>query len=153
LAYEFDLAGDFRADVVVGNRDRDQIRQSFCMIEFEEGGPNSIFTAVNRRQAKEWGRRFEHGFSQLVDWFCATDDWKNTSKFVQYFGSGHVNFHGVLVVGRSTDLSPDDQRRLRWRSGHIVIASHPIHCLTYDDIYHDLSARLSHFKTPPQPLN
>jgi hypothetical protein len=70
VSYEFEIAGDFRADIVVGSlRSR-----SFCMVEFEEGGLHSIFTRRKPKSTKEWSRQFNHGFSQLVDWFYALDD-------------------------------------------------------------------------------
>ena len=70
LAYEFDVFGDFTADIVIGNSERNV----FCAIELEDAHQNSIFNKLESRAAKEWGRRFDHGFGQLVDWFFSFDD-------------------------------------------------------------------------------
>jgi hypothetical protein len=67
LAYEFEVFGDFASDIVLGNSER----QAFCAIELEDARPDSVFQRVGAKATTEWGRRFEHGFSQLVDWFFA----------------------------------------------------------------------------------
>jgi len=149
LAFEFALSGDFTADLVVGNRQL----QNFCMVEFEDGTSDSIFAAQPNRSMREWGRRFEHGFSQLVDWFCKIDDIKNESGFRENFGHGHVRFHGLLVIGRSASLSDRDRRRLEWRSEHVVVNSHQIQCVTYDQVYADLIRRASQFTGLKPPAN
>jgi Domain of unknown function (DUF4263) len=142
LSYEFGIAGDFCADFVLGNRQS----QTYCLVEFEDGGLNSIFTAAGRKTTSEWSRRFDHGFSQLVDWFCALDDLKDTGKLAKVFGYGHVKFHGLLVIGRSSGLSDGDLRRLRWRSERVLINSHPVQCITYDQMHQDLSLQLYHYR-------
>ncbi len=63
VAHELPLFGDFVADLVVG----DSKNSAFAFIEFEDASPESIF--VKRKATPEWSPRFEHGFSQLVDWF------------------------------------------------------------------------------------
>src|SRR5213080_687514 len=50
LAYEFQIAGDFAADVLVGNRQS----QTFCMIELEEATSQDIFAGGGRRSTTEW---------------------------------------------------------------------------------------------------
>jgi hypothetical protein len=102
LAYEFPFLGDFAADMVLGNRDQGE----YCVVELEDGRADSIFTKVPRKSTKEWSRRFEHGFSQLVDWFYCLDDLKKTDRFVKDFGHGHIKFTGLLLIGRSAGLSP-----------------------------------------------
>lgn len=87
LAFELSLFGDFTADVVVG----DWARKSFCFIEFENGRANSIFAQCGRRTS-EWARRFERGFSQIVDWFWKLDDLSNTATFERLFGAGTITF-------------------------------------------------------------
>jgi len=47
----------------------------------------------------EWSARFEHGFSQLTDWFFNLDDYKKTHGFTKTFGYGHVSFTGLLIIG------------------------------------------------------
>lgn len=131
LAYEFQVFGDFTADLVIGNFER----KTFCAIELEDARPNSIFSKTDGRATSEWGRRFEHGFGQLVDWFFSFDDHKNSAGFTKHFGYGHIEFFGMLLVGRSADLSAHDHTRLRWRSGRVSVNTHKVFCRTYDELY------------------
>src|SRR5262249_11246053 len=110
LAYELEILGDFAADIVVGNRERG----AYCLVELEDAGQESIFTKIKGKSTKEWSKRFDHGFSQLVDWFYALSDFKNTGKFKDVFGAGHIRFEGLLLIGRDSDLSDSDRARMRW---------------------------------------
>src|SRR5262249_26127632 len=101
LAYEFPFLGDFAADIVLGNREQGE----YCVVELEDGRPNSIFARVGNKATREWSRRFDHGFSQLVDWFYSLDDLKKTDRFARDFGHGHIKFFGLLIIGRSAGLS------------------------------------------------
>ena len=138
LAFEFSFLGDFTADLVIGNR----AKGHFLAVEFEDGRNNSIFTKRPNKSTTEWSRRFDHGFSQLVDWFCILDDFKKTDRFKRDFGDGHITFSGLLVVGRNAGLSPADRIRLNWRASKVVVDSRPISCVTFDDLYEDLANRL-----------
>jgi hypothetical protein len=91
------------------------------------------------------GRRFEHGFSQLVDWFYALDDLKKTSNFARHFGHGHIKCFGLLIIGRDADFSDADRARLKWRTEKVLVDSHPMHCLTFDDLYRILFQRMSYY--------
>jgi hypothetical protein len=128
-AFEFDVFGDYTADLMVGNVDQ----RTYCAVEFEDARPNSVLHATGRSQ-KEWGRRLEHGFGQLVDWFFAFDDHRNTAGFWRHFGPGHIEFYGLLLIGRSAHLTDHDRYRLRWRSSRVSINTHKIACFTYDDL-------------------
>lgn len=143
LAYELPLFGNFAADIVLGNREHGE----YCLVELEDGSSDGVLTKVRNKATKEWGRRFEHGFSQLVDWFYALDDLKKTSTFASLFGYGHVKFFGLLVAGRSADLTEDDRIRLRWRAEKVLVDSHPVSCVTFGDVHHVLQGRLDFFKT------
>lgn len=134
VAYEFEILGDYVADIVFGNREK-----QFCFVELEDGGLDSVLEKVGRKSTKEWARRFEHGFSQIVDWFCHLDDFKKTDRFHRNFGYGHIDFVGLLLIGRNAGLSTDDLRRLRWRTHNVIVNSHPVICMTYDDLYKELS--------------
>lgn len=147
IAYEYSFLGDFTADLVVGNRGR----RRYLTVEFEDGGRTSLFKPVRGRSTTDWGRRFEHGFSQLVDWFRTLDDYKKTDKFRKEFGPGHVAFYGLLVVGRNTGLSDTDRDRLDWRSDKVLVDSHQLSCITFDDLYLTLSDRLTIY--PPAVRN
>jgi hypothetical protein len=108
-------------------------------VELEVGGPDAVLERVGAKATKEWSRRFEHGFSQIVDWFCHLDDFKKTDRFHKNFGYGHIDFVGLLLIGRNEGLDADDKRRLRWRTHNVVVDSHFVVCMTYDDLYKELN--------------
>jgi hypothetical protein len=139
LAFEFPFLGDFAADIIVGNRARGE----YLVIELEDGTPGSMFTKLKGKKTKEWGKRFDHGYSQLIDWFSCLDDYRNTNKFKDEFGSGYIRFYGLLIVGRNSGMSAGDRTRLRWRSQNVVVNSQPITCITFDDLYDGLQRRLT----------
>ena len=134
VAYEYALIGDYAADIVFGNRER-----QFCFVELEDGDPKSVLRKVGKKATKEWAPRFEHGFSQIVDWFCLLDGLKSTPPFQKNFGYGHIDFVGLLLIGRNEGLEDDDLRRFRWRKHHVIVDSHPVVCMTYDDLYNELN--------------
>jgi hypothetical protein len=139
LAYEFPFLGDFAADLIVGNRSVGE----YLVIELEDASPNSVFTKVAGKMTREWSKRFDHGYSQLIDWFSCLDDYRQTDKFRDEFGPGYVVFDGLLVVGRSAGMTEGDRRRLRWRSSNVVVHSKTITCVTFDDLHQDLQRRLA----------
>jgi hypothetical protein len=98
-----------------------------------------VLARVGRKATKEWSRRFEHGFSQIVDWFCHLDDFKKTDRFHRNFGYGHIDFVGLLLIGRNEGLDADDVRRLRWRTHNVIVNSHAVVCMTYDDLFRELN--------------
>jgi hypothetical protein len=134
VAYQFEIMGDYRADFVFGNREK-----QFCLVELENGDADSVLERVDKKSTKEWSKRFEHGFSQIVDWFCHLDDFKKTDRFHRNFGYGHIDFIGVLLIGRNKGLDADDIRRLRWRTHNVIVDSHPVVCMTYDELYKELN--------------
>ncbi len=135
LAYEFPIFGDFAADIVIGNFEKG----IFCAIELEDASATSVFNKLKGKATSEWGRRFEHGFSQLVDWFFSFDDHRTSHAFTNRFGYGHVEFFGMLLIGRSRHLSDHDRQRLKWRTDRVMVSSHKIVCRTYDELYDDLN--------------
>ena len=138
IKHEFTFFGDFRADLVVG----DSVNRTYCFIEFEDATRNSIFVERGR-STSDWSPRFEHGFSQIVDWFWKLDDFKNTAQFRAIFDSDSINFYGMLIIGRESFLSPIDKNRLRWRLNKVLIDSQKIICITFDQLARDLKDRLS----------
>jgi hypothetical protein len=133
VAYEFQLLGDYAADIVFGNREK-----RFCFVELESGDSDAVLAKVGKKSTKEWSKHFEHGFSQIVDWFCHLDDFKKTDRFHRNFGYGHIDIVGLLLIGRNEGLDADDIRRLRWRTHNVIVDSHPVVCMTYDDLYKEL---------------
>ncbi len=141
LAHVFPIFGDFAADFIVGNWERG----AYCLIELEDGGRDSIFTALKGKSTKEWGRRFDHGLSQIVDWFYALEDLKSTRKFIECFGHGHMKFEGMLIIGRDAALSDADRARLRWHVDKVRVDSNYVHCLTFDGLCEHLLWRIGHY--------
>lgn len=137
LAYEFDVFGDFAIDIMIGNFER----KAFCAIELEDARSNSVFHRLKGKATAEWGHRVEHGFSQLVDWFYSFDGYKNTPGQAKNFGYGHIQFFGLLLVGRSAGHARHEADRLRWRSDKISINGHKVYCQTYDEIYEFLDSQ------------
>jgi hypothetical protein len=134
MAFEFKILGDFSADILIG----DSTSQTYCAIELEDAQPESVFQRAGSKSTLEWGRRLEHGFGQIVDWLFAWDDQKATESFAKHFGYGQVEFFGLVLIGRSADISEHDRVRLRWRSGKVAVNSHKVYCRTYDDLYQSL---------------
>lgn len=141
LAYEFDLFGDFACDLVVGDR----TRQAFTLLEFEDATRKTLF-CKGTKFTHEWGRRYEHGFSQLVDWFWRIKDQQQTGAFKERFGSNDVRFTGMLVLGRNSFIGERERRRLNWRSEKVLIDSNTITCMTFDDLYTFLRDKLTSFE-------
>lgn len=146
LSYEFAIEGDFRADIVVGNSEL----RTYCMVELEEGDTNSIF-ATSNRSMREWSPKFDHGFSQLIDCFCALEGMRRSPRFTDLFGLRPVKFHGLLVIGREP-LAPGESRRLQWRSDHVKVDSNDIRCITYDELHKELSVLFSNL-TQTRPVD
>ncbi len=142
LAHEFPFFGDYRADLVVGSKSAGH----FCVIEFEDGRPDSIFKKQPTRANPEWSARFEHGFSQLADWFFSLDDYKKSYGFSKTFGHGHVSFTGLLIIGRTAGLDEMKRTRLRWRSNKVLVDSNAIVCVTFDDVCETFRRRYALYK-------
>lgn len=139
IKHEFTLSGEFRADLVVG----DSINNIYCFIEFEDATKNSIFVNKKGKTTSEWSARFEHGFSQIIDWFWKIDDYKNTSLARSIFGSENIEFYGILVIGRDAFISPIDKARLNWRLNKVLVDSRKVICITFDQLARDMRDRLS----------
>lgn len=138
LAYEFPILGDFRADLAVG----DMQSGAFCFIEFEDASEDSIFTQNGKKATSEWGKRFEHGHSQIVDWFYKLDNYQGESDILKIFGKREIRYMGILLIGRNSYLSDHEKLRLNWRLDNVLINSKKIVCLTYDDLLFGLKRRL-----------
>ena len=136
VAHEYVLFGDFTCDLVVG----DSRRQSYCLVEFEDATPGSIFVQRGR-ETPVWSRRLEQGFSQLVDWFWKLDDARGSVDYQHRFGGGFPRIMGILVIGRD-DLPARERQRLQWRSEKVIVDSKQIICLTYDQLLADLTLQL-----------
>lgn len=138
IAYEYELYGDFSVDLVVG----DSKRKRYLFVEFETGTNTGMFRKKGKKDTLEWSPAFEHGFSQIVDWFWILDDMRNTGHFRNKFGSNQVRIWAMLVAGRDSILQEREKLRLRWREEKVLINSNSIFCLTYDALCQDLDERM-----------
>jgi hypothetical protein len=139
VAHEYPLFGDFTCDLVAG----DWQRRGYVFVEFENGAPDSIFVKKRSKNTPEWSPRFEHGFSQIVDWFYKLDTQRQSADFEERFGDRVVRVSGLLIVGRREDFGPRERDRLKWRQQHIDINGNKVHCLTFDDLCDETLARLA----------
>lgn len=137
VAREFGLFGDHIADLIIG----DQKNNCYCFIEFEDASKTSIFK-TGAKATPEWSSRYEHGYSQLIDWILWLDHNEGNAAFLQRFGCASIEYNMLLVIGRDRDLSsPALRQRFDWRNNSVVVASKKVHCITYDKLYEDLSYR------------
>jgi hypothetical protein len=138
VAWEHGLFGDFACDLVVG----DSARHAFAFIEFEDALPQSLFRKVGKKATTEWSDRFEHGFSQIIDWFYKLADRRNSDDCEVRFGKRAIDYVGILVVGRDDHLQPGEKLRFEWRRQHVIVDSRKVLCLTFDELCADLLERL-----------
>lgn len=141
VATEFDVFGDFACDVMAG----DSHTSHYIFVEFENAEPNSVFREVKGRKTPEYALRFEHGFSQLIDWFWRLEEEQRGDKLGRIFGVNKITAHGLLVVGRNQNLKQPEIDRLRWRQDNVKIGISSVSCRTFDDLYTDLAYRLPRY--------
>jgi len=141
ICFEFDLGGDFKADILLGSKPKKQ----FCIVEFEPGEEDAIFKKQPKRKNPEWSARFEHAFSQIVDWFYSLEDQKNSAAFQNTFGAGEITFASLLVMGRTASLDDPRMRRLIWRTKKVLIDSNKVTCITFDDLHASLKAKFEFY--------
>jgi hypothetical protein len=138
IAFEFDIFGDYKADLVVGDSQNHQ----YCFVEFEDATATSIFKKT-ARATPDWSHRFEHGFSQIIDWILWLDNQRGTAAYTSRFGVSPIQFVALLVIGRDRFLGEALLReRMAWRSEQVIVASRKVNCVTYDRLHQQLSARL-----------
>ena len=142
IAYEFDVFGDFKCDLAVGEPET----HSYCFIEFEDATKDSLFVSRGKKYKSEFSPRLEHGFSQVVDWFYKLENLQNTLDMNERFGSYQIHYEGLLIIGRDQFVSDAEMKRLKWRVNNTVINSKHIYCYTYDQLYYFFDKRLSYLK-------
>jgi hypothetical protein len=146
IGHELALFGDFTVDLATG----DSKKNAYCLIEFEEALPMSLFRKSGRA-TPAWSATLERGFSQLVDWGCALDDLARTNAFASVFGSAEAKVMLVLVVGRSVNLDAKEVRRLEWRQEKVGIDGRQALLLTFDLLYNELHERLQTYEVAAVP--
>jgi hypothetical protein len=138
LAYEYPLFGEFRCDLAIA----DSSTRACTFVELEDAGPRSLFVKHGDKAIREWSPRFDHGYSQLVDWFHKLQDMTHTATMEARLGKRGIDYTGVLVVGRDQHMRAGERERLRWRREHVIVNSKRIFCVTYDELLEDLEFRL-----------
>jgi Domain of unknown function (DUF4263) len=141
LATEFGLFGDFSCDLAIG----DSVSNNFCFVEFEDASPNSVFTRKKGKSTPEWSSRFDHGFSQILDWFAILEDQKRTAQFKAKFDADVIQYVGLLVIGRRHYLDNRQYERMRWRSEQVLVGSRQVNCITFDELYQTLALKVTLF--------
>lgn len=141
LAFQYPLFGDFTCDLAVG----DSVTNAFSFVEFEDAGPNSLFVREGKKATRAWSPRFDHGYSQIIDWFYKLDDMRKSDDFAARLGARSISSTGILVLGRDQYLRPGEKERLEWRRRHVIVASQPIQCVTFDRLLDDLVGRREAF--------
>jgi hypothetical protein len=142
IAYEFDFFGDYAADLALG----DSRKHEYCFVELENAAHDSIFRRVGRKSTLEWSPRFDHGYSQIIDWFWKLHDMARTTTGRARFGdASSFNYYGLLVIGRSRGLAPMELDRLDWRRKKVLVDSKHVYCMTYDELLEDLAFKLEKY--------
>ena len=138
LAHEYQIYGDFVADLVVG----DSSVHRYLLVEFEDGGPDSVFKPKKTKSTPDWAPRFEGAYSQLVDWLWKLEDMRSTADFVSTFGDRRAQFEVLIVIGKDMNLSPQEQDRLRWRMDRTMIDSNAVSSVSFNELSDDLDRSL-----------
>lgn len=142
LGREFSFWGDFSCDFVVANEDK----SVYTFIEFEEYSNYSIFKKIPSKNTWEYARKFEHGYSQIVDWFCRIDGFKSTQEMKKQFGQEAIKYKGVLIIGRKRDLDADKTQRLAWRTEFVTVQGREVSCMTFDELQEFISNRIKNLE-------
>ncbi|ELV8552727.1 DUF4263 domain-containing protein [Vibrio fluvialis] len=142
---EIPILGKYRADFVAAS----DCKRNWAFVEFEDAYPNSIFQRkLNQKtQTYDWSRRFEKGYSQVIDWLYQLDVNNNTTNMKAAFGHQSLNpelYFGALIIGRDKDLDRGDCReRWEWRRGNTRIDKKLIYCNTFDGLLDDMESEYS----------
>jgi len=138
IAWEFDIFGDFACDLVIG----EWAEGEYCFVEFEDATEQSIFEKQGKKATREWGRRFDHGYSQIIDWIHKLASRAISVDLLGRFGRHEIRFETVLIIGRDQHLDAGEAQRLAWRADNVLVNTTKVHCVTYDDLLGRLSRRL-----------
>lgn len=142
IAYEFDFFGDYAADLALG----DSEKAEYCFVEFENAAPDSIFKKAGKKDSLEWATQFDHGYSQIIDWFWKLNDLARSDSLRARFNHANsIEYSGLLVIGRSKGLKELENQRLIWRRTKVVVDSRRIQCVTFDELHEDLVGKLKSY--------
>jgi Shedu protein SduA, C-terminal len=150
IATELDLFGDFACDAATG----DSERNAYTLVEFEDATEYSVFKKLQPgKTVKRWSSRFEHGFSQLVDWaWRLTEEGNGSAAYRRIFGKNNATIQLLLVVGRDSELTEDDLARVEWRANSVSLGAFRMTCMTFDGVLSTLRRRLFLAERKPLPV-
>lgn len=137
IAYEYRIFGRYRADILVGDRERGR----FALIELEDARADSVFEDKDRTSSY-WSSRFFVGFSQLVDWLCEIRTRAKDLALQEEFGTMQPLLLPALVVGRDQFLSDRERHRFDWFRQNVLVDSASPSISTYDELASDLDDRI-----------
>lgn len=139
LALERPLFGSFPCDVATGS----STSRQFTLVELEDAREDSVFEPVRGRAYPRWSRRFERGFSQLIDWAWRIDRERQPSPTLDpVFGTPDPKIHYLLVIGRDQWFGGAGRARLDWRGLHNGISGQRTTIWTYDEMFAFIDDRL-----------
>jgi hypothetical protein len=142
IAWEYPLFGDFRCDLVIG----DSNTRAYTFVEVEDATSRSLFIRHGKKATREWSSRFDHGYSQVVDWFYKLQDMTNTDEMEARFGKRSIDYTGVLIVGRDQHMDVGEQLRMNWRREYVIVNSKRIICVKFDQLLVDLLFQLDAYE-------
>ena len=132
--------GDFIADFVIANKTEKKV----CLIEFEDAKEESIFakkTRSGRTVTYEWSPRFDHGYSQILDWkYHAVEEKESVKKD---FDQKPKEIEFALFIGWSKYLKRSNlQERFDFRKNKVTIESKAFCCMCFDSLIEELQEKL-----------
>lgn len=141
FAHEYQIYGDFVADLIVG----DASSHKYVLVEFENGDKDSIFKKKQSKSTPDWSPRFEGAYSQLTDWLWKLEDMRSTVDFQNTFGNRRATFQGLIVIGKDMNLSQQEEDRLKWRMDKTLIDSNAISVVSFNQLHDDIDFWLSNY--------
>jgi hypothetical protein len=138
ISWEFDIFGDFACDVAVGEWEKG----AYCFVEFEDARRDSVFRRQGAKATREWGRRFDHGYSQIIDWVHKLDGLVPGADILARFGRYDISFEAVLVIGRDRHLDAGEKERFEWRARKVLVNTTRVICLTFDALLDQFQTRM-----------
>ena len=133
--------GNFRADFILANDKENKV----CLIEFENAKKESIFrkkTLSKKTVTYEWAPRFEHGYSQILDWKYYSIEEKASVKNDFQVLPKEIEF--ALCIGWNKHLQQSNfQERFDFRKNKVTIESKTFYCMCFDSFVDELQEKLN----------
>jgi hypothetical protein len=133
--------GDFRADFIIANNNEKKV----CLIEFENAKTDSIFKQKTHSDSTvtfEWSPKFDHGYSQILDWkYYAMEEKESVKKD---FSQKPKEIEFALFIGWNKYLQQSNfQERFDFRKDKVTIESKAFYCMCFDSLIDELQEKLN----------